>query len=686
MLERFSSNTCLFALLGIISVGTLGCTDFVEHQRQGIGTQLQIAIAASDSLAGQRAILTNAVDLIANNQGKQALQKLDSLEDKYSVLAPYILLKRGQAYDLELNRAKARSTWLKLVEKYPDSPAVADAFYFLGQENYDYWDQAIAKFPQHHRTHQIIWQLLEQNPDQPQLMKILVKFAADDNNIVSVSDRLMTDYSSQLNAEDWQALGDIYWTKWKYDKAAKAYAQAPRNARHLYRTARGYHLVKDKKAAKNYYRQLITSYPDDNFTGWGLRRFATLVDNKTGLQYLDQAIAKFPKHAPQALIAKAEILDKLNSPVSAQKAREQVLTQYSSSDAAAEYRWSVASKKAKAGNFLQAWQWSQPIVVNNSRHSLAPKAAFWIGKWAKKLGHAQDAEQAFKTTLANFPHSYYAWRSAIALGWDVGDFTSVRHKQPKIVTSSVLNPPGGSQVFRELYKAGLSGEAWGQFQLEISDQDELSLADQFTQGVMRISQGKNLRGINQLYALGNLDDPENSQQITDLKNTPEYWQSLYPFPFEENILKFSRDRNLNPLLVTSLIRQESRFEPQIKSSAGALGLMQVIPPTAKSVAQQLGLRDYSLTNPKDNIKIGTFYLDYTHKKYNNNSMLAVASYNAGPNAVARWVNRYGLADEDEFVEKIPYAETKGYVEKVFENYWNYLQVYNPQVRKMLQNI
>ena len=206
--------------------------------------------------------------------------------------------------------------------------------------------------------------------------------------------------------------------------------------------------------------------------------------------------------------------------------------------------------------------------------------------------------------------------------------------------------------------------------MEISDQEKLSLADQFTQGIMRISQGKNLRGINQLSTLGNPDDPDNDKKVTKIKNTSEYWQSLYPFPFEEDILKSSRDRNLNPLLVTSLIRQESRFEPEIKSSAGALGLMQVIPPTAKSVAQQMGLRDYSLTNPQDNIKIGTFYLDFTHKKYNNNSMLAVASYNAGPNAVARWVNRYGLADADEFVEKIPYSETKGYVEKVFENYWN----------------
>jgi soluble lytic murein transglycosylase len=67
-------------------------------------------------------------------------------------------------------------------------------------------------------------------------------------------------------------------------------------------------------------------------------------------------------------------------------------------------------------------------------------------------------------------------------------------------------------------------------------------------------------------------------------------------------------------------------------------------------------------------------------------MLAVASYNAGPHKVAQWVNRYGLEDADEFVEKIPYRETKGYVESVFENYWNYMLVYNPEINQMFQNI
>ena len=203
---------------------------------------------------------------------------------------------------------------------------------------------------------------------------------------------------------------------------------------------------------------------------------------------------------------------------------------------------------------------------------------------------------------------------------------------------------------------------------------------------MKLDRGQNLRGINQIWYLQDRDSPEDKQQWQQLRQTPEYWQALYPFPYEDTILEWSKRRQLNPLLVTSLIRQESRFEPEIESWAGALGLMQVMPATGQDAAKNIGLSDYSLTNPEDNINIGTYYLDFTHKKYNNNSMLAVASYNAGPNAVAKWVSRYGLQDADEFVEKIPYPETKGYVESVFENYWNYMLIYNPEVNKLFEQL
>jgi len=105
--------------------------------------------------------------------------------------------------------------------------------------------------------------------------------------------------------------------------------------------------------------------------------------------------------------------------------------------------------------------------------------------------------------------------------------------------------------------------------------------------------------------------------------------------------------------------------------------MQVMPDTGEWIAPQIELEEYSLTDPNDNINLGTWYLDYTHRKYDNNSLLAIASYNAGPSNVDSWMERFDLRDFDQFVENIPFPETKGYVETVFGNYWNYVNLYQP---------
>ena len=683
----FNKKRFYLIAIGLV-VTALGSKLISSKQSNYFGKQeflAQPVVAIAEDPKDARESFLLAADLIDRQQGKEALAKLQGLEREYPLLAAYILLAKGKAYQLEQQEQKAEATWQKLLKEYPTSAAAAEALYLLGKSNPAYWQQAIAQFPFHPRTIEIIRQQLSQNPNQPKLMAILVKYAPDDSGVDEMRDRLVEEYASQLTPEEWEAIADNYWLKWDYGKAGKAYAKAPVTPRNLYRAGRGYHLGKATTTAKQYYLKLIQQYPDDDYTGWALRRIATLGSKQEGVTYLDMAIA-FPQHAPQALVEKAKLLEALNSPQSANDALQTLLTDYKHSEAAAEYRWEMASKKAKLGDLTTAWQWAQPIVTDNPDSKIAPKAGFWIAKWAQKLNRPEDATTAYKSVLTRFPRSYYAWRSAVALGWDVGDFTTVRDKVPQVVKASQIIPPGGSPTFQELYKLGLESEAWGQFQTEISDKSELSIADDFTLGLLKLNRGQNLRGINQIWYLQDRDSPEDKQQWQQLRQTPEYWQALYPFPYEDTILEWSQLRQLNPLLVTSLIRQESRFEPEIESWAGALGLMQVMPATGKDAAKNIGLSDYSLTNPEDNINIGTYYLDFTHKKYNNNSMLAVASYNAGPNAVAKWVSRYGLQDADEFVEKIPYRETKGYVESVFENYWNYMLIYNPEVSELFKQL
>ncbi|MDJ0532345.1 MAG: transglycosylase SLT domain-containing protein [Xenococcaceae cyanobacterium MO_207.B15] len=697
MQKLLNTKTSLALSIGFLSSLTLtSCSYLIKSSTekdttewfppQQIFATAPAVLAVDRSETENRAILVSASNLIQQNQGQQALEQLENLEQTYPLLAPYILFKKGQAYQLAKENPKAEATWKQLITKYPDSPAVAEALYLLGKTNPTYWEQAIEQFPHHPRTHQLMWDSLKKNPNQPRLMNLLVKYAPDDQGVDQIRDRLVSEYSNVLTPDNWEAIGDSYWKKWDYGKAGEAYAKAPRTPRNLYRAGRGYHLAKSKQTAKQFYLQLLQQYPNAEETGLGLRRLATIVNKRQALTYLNRVIANFPQQADEALLEKAGILKALNSPVYASQTKEILLTQYKDSDAAAQYRWSMARKEAKKGNLVKAWQWAQPIVVNNPNNSLAPKASFWIGKWAEKLGREEDATKAFQATLGGFPHSYYAWRSAVALGWDVGDFTNVRDIQPQVISKTNFIPPAGSQVFKELYQLGLKAEAWGQFQVEIANKEQLTVNEQFTYGLMKLYRGQNLRGINKIWHLERRTSPEDRQQWQALRQTPEYWQSLFPIPYEDSIFKWSEYRQLNPLLVTSLIRQESRFEKEIRSSAGALGLMQVMPATGKTAAKNIGLANYSLTNPEDNINIGTYYLDYTHNRYNNNSMLAIASYNAGPNNVAKWISRYGLNDFDEFVEQIPFRETKGYVESVFENYWNYMRIYNPEIAQMFEQI
>jgi soluble lytic murein transglycosylase len=185
--------------------------------------------------------------------------------------------------------------------------------------------------------------------------------------------------------------------------------------------------------------------------------------------------------------------------------------------------------------------------------------------------------------------------------------------------------------------------------------------------------------------LNQRERPEEQAQFKTLKQQAAYWHTLYPFPFLDPIQNWSEQRQLNPLLVTALIRQESRFMPKIRSSAGAVGLMQVMPDTASYIASHIKLKTYKLDDPEDSIKLGTWYLDYTHAEFKGNSMLAVASYNAGPGAVAGWLGK-GSPDVDAFVEAIPYEETRGYVKSVFGNYWNYLRLYNPDISQKVAQV
>ncbi|MCU0524497.1 MAG: transglycosylase SLT domain-containing protein [Elainella sp. Prado103] len=646
---------------------------------------LELTQQAQTDLDRQRARYLLASDWIEQNQGGQALPLLQGLERDYPVLAAEVLAKRAQAEAATGDRAAAQATWQTLLRDHAESPVVAEALYGLGQTEPQYWDQALAQFPAHPRSIEIAQTRLKQNPKQPQLLMVLARHGVDLEGIESLLNQLKQDYAAQLTPEDWQAIGFAYWENTAYGQAGAAYAKAPPSALNLYRAARGAQLGERLKDAKAGYLALLQAFPNEPETGLALLRLADLADNSAAaIGYLDQAIERFPEQAPEALLAKSKRLQAQNSPDTALQLRETILKQYGNSETAAEMRWEQAELLDQQGDLNGAWAWAKQIIDQNPDSEIAPKASFWIGKWATQLGQQSQAQSAYEYTLSRYPESYYAWRSASLLGWDVGDFSTLRTKLPQVVKQP--QRPGllaGSEAVNELYQLGQDREAHARWQVEFTNRLKPTVAEQFTDGLLRLGMGDNLDGIFMLSSLDWREPAGEKADVKALKQQVGYWQSLYPFPFEAPIKQWSDQRQLNPMLVTALIRQESRFEAQIESVAGALGLMQVMPETGEWVASQIGLKDYNLTNPEDNIKLGTWYLDYTHQEYDNNSLFAVASYNAGPGSVADWIDRFGTSDLDRFVEKIPFPETRGYVESVLGNYWNYLRLYNPEVSQQL---
>ncbi|MEM1239066.1 MAG: transglycosylase SLT domain-containing protein, partial [Cyanobacteria bacterium P01_H01_bin.26] len=500
-------------------------------------------------------------------------------------------------------------------------------------------------------------------------------------------DRLVENYGSELTPEQWEIVGFGYWENLRYGDAGKAYGNAPASPVNLYRAARGAQIAQQRVVAIANYQTLAKTFPNAPETGLGLLKLAESLPDKAALAPLDQVIQTFPDRAGEALLQKANILEQLRSPTSAKNARTSVLSQHSDSEAAAELRLSRAYRAAEAGDLATARQLAEDLVAATPEGELAAEASFWSGKWAQQQGQDREAREAYGRTLAQYPESYFAWRSAVMLDWDVGDFDSVRYLTPEVSLPQQRQAlPAGSDTLQLLYRLGQDADAWSLWQTEFTNAQTPTVAEQFTDGVLRVGVGDNLDGIFMLTSLAWRDQADEQADYQQLKTTPTYWQTVYPFPFSNLIQTWSQQRQLNPLLVTALMRQESRFEPKIRSVVGAVGLMQVMPDTANWIVGQIGENpsdlETLLETPNENIRLGTWYLDYTHREYSDNSMFAVASYNAGPGSVADWIAR-GYGDPDVFVKNIPFPETQGYVESVFGGYWNYLRLYNPAIRRQM---
>jgi len=162
------------------------------------------------------------------------------------------------------------------------------------------------------------------------------------------------------------------------------------------------------------------------------------------------------------------------------------------------------------------------------------------------------------------------------------------------------------------------------------------------------------------------------------RNDPR-WKLVYPIHYYEEIKDSAQYWYNDPVLILAIIREESYFNPLAQSPAGAKGLMQLMPATAKEAAKMSGLslpNERLLFDSNINIRLGNVYYSKLKGSLSGKDILAVLAYNGGIGSVTRWSQTLRYEDEDDFIEQIPYDETKNYLKKVYRSYWNYLRIYN----------
>lgn len=161
-----------------------------------------------------------------------------------------------------------------------------------------------------------------------------------------------------------------------------------------------------------------------------------------------------------------------------------------------------------------------------------------------------------------------------------------------------------------------------------------------------------------------------------------FWQLAFPIPFRASIEQQSRDEGLDPFLVAALIRQESEFNPKVISHANAYGLMQLLPSTGKQLARHFGVRRFSsaqLLIADRNVQLGTLYFRNLLNSYGGQTELTLASYNAGPGRANLWRTWGPFREPAEFIETVPFHETRGYIQIVLRNADIYRRLYSGTV-------
>lgn len=385
--------------------------------------------------------------------------------------------------------------------------------------------------------------------------------------------------------------------------------------------------------------------------------------------------------------------EKRDRPAQAATYYSQMVRQYPQAENADEAHYFLAWRAHQSGDYSAAARMlTEHVAAYNEVTDNRGKAGFWAALDSEKSGDKPRALTLYRAMLMRYGAGWYGVNAERRINRLVGEGV-----QPKSIQSDLqlraaveglqtvrlpkdnLGEKERQRVARaeQLMRIAMLQSAMNELDAARANAPNsaivnLRIAQIFRQG------GENVAAINALKRAF----PDYGQTLPE-EMSREEWDVFYPLKWWGTIRDESSSRGLDPYLVAGIIRQETVFNPQARSRANALGLMQLLPSTGRAVARknnygaQLSTADFF--NPVLNIQLGTSYVKDLLGQFGRFEYVA-AAYNGGPTRVRRWINELPGSEIEEWVENIPLSETRLYVQGVYRNARQYQRLYDDQGR------
>jgi soluble lytic murein transglycosylase len=561
-------------------------------------------------------------------------------------LTPEVLFLLGQIYADTAKLAMAAQTLQRLGESYPTHALAASAL----RRSADLWtqipaEQRPAPDPEHLLASLNSLIQAQHWPEVEARLAILEQF----DNPPSLVARVLLKRATVALRRHLPQASTVLHTLLRLQPPGEYTAEA------LYLLGQVYQRQDEPANSAQQYEQLLTQYAGSPWAAEALWALAQILENR---QHLERASALYQRLAHD----------------------------FPSHGKADDSLWQAGWLQYGLGHYDSAIQIWRRFEAPSSHSEMVPQALYWQARAAHNMGQQHTAEGLYRRLIENYPWHYYSLQAAQRLQYTPPSgqgptteppLTAAWTQSPPVRLPAAYSEQPDQPQFhllrvRELQQLQMPREAGREIR-RLATLLPDTQATRYFLGRLFIDNQHYLAAFRLFNTL------LRELHADEVRRLPrEFWTMLYPKVFWDEVTRLAQRTGLEPYLVVSIMRQESAFDPAAVSASGARGLMQLMPATAREVSRRLKLGDLTpgrLEEPGLNITLGTHYFAGLWQRYQGNMVLALAAYNAGPGRAERWRQQWQHLPLDEFVERLPFQETRLYVKLVLRNLVHYERLY-----------